>query len=214
MILRPLRILTAGLLLALAAGAQAQGEDPKPWYVAGGLGATWTDDMSLSGTLSGNVNFNPGYTGNVSVGRYLDDERVLRLEVEGIYAHADVNKFGTTNAGGYVENASLMVNFLYDIQTGTPWVPFLGGGLGYSRVGMSNFGTAGGTLVDDSTNAFAYQFKGGVAYQFNPNMAVTVLYRYFATDNLSFGGSGAATGTVKSGGVRSHNAELGFRYNF
>jgi opacity protein-like surface antigen len=178
------------------------------------LGARWTDDLTLSGTVSGKLSIKPGYTGNVSIGRYLDDIRVLRLEVEGIYARSDLAKAGTANAGGNLDNTSVMVNFLYDIHTGSPWVPFLGGGIGYSRVGMNKLETGGTTLVDDAANAFAYQFKGGVAYQFNPSMAATVLYRYFATDNLSFSGSAAAPGTVKTGGIRSHNAEVGFRFNF
>jgi opacity protein-like surface antigen len=215
MILRSLRILTAGLLFAFVASAQAQGQDPKLWYVAGGLGATWYDDLTISGAGPGQLDMDTGYTGNVSIGRYLDDIRVLRLEVEGIYARADFNNFGGAKAGGSLDNTSLMVNFLYDIQTGTPWVPFLGGGIGYSRVGMNNLSAAGGpTLVDSSDNVFAYQFKGGVAYQFDPAWAVTVAYRYFATDNLSFTGSPANPGTVSTGGTRSHNAEVGFRFNF
>lgn len=216
MILRSLRFLMAGLLLALAAGSQAQGQgkDPKLWYVAGGLGARWTDDLTVSGAISGKLSMKPGYTGNVSIGRYLDDIRVLRLEVEGIYARNNFAKAGTANASGNLDNTSVMVNVLYDIQTDTPWVPFLGGGIGYSRVGMNKLETGSTTLVDSATNAFAYQFKGGVAYHFNDSMAATVLYRYFATDNLSFAGSSAAPGTVKTGGIRSHNAEVGFQFNF
>jgi opacity protein-like surface antigen len=215
MIRRSFRFITAGLLLAFAAGTQAQGEDPKLWYVAAGLGGTWYDDLTISGASGGKLGTDTGYTGNVSIGRYLDDIRVLRLELEGLYSRADFNNFGGVKAGGYLENSSLMVNFLYDIHTGSPWVPFLGGGIGYSRVGMNNLSAAGGpTLVDSTDNAFAYQFKGGVAYQFNPNLAITVAYRYFATDNLSFTGSPAAPGTVNTGGTRSHNAEVGVRFNF
>lgn len=215
MIRRSFRLLTAGLLLAFAAGAQAQGQDPKLWYVAGGLGATWYDDLTISGAGAGRLSMDTGYTGNVSIGRYLDDIRVLRLEVEGVFSRANINNFGGAKADGSLDNSSLMVNFLYDIQTGTPWVPFLGGGIGYSRVGMNNLSAVGGpTLVDSSDNVFAYQFKGGVAYQFDPAWAVTVAYRYFATENPSFSGSSAMPGTVNTGGTRSHNAEVGFRFNF
>jgi len=215
MIRRSFRFLTAGLLLAFAAGSQAQGQDPKLWYVAGGLGATWYDDLTISGAGAGKLSMDTGYTGNVSIGRYLDDIRVLRLEVEGVFSRANINNFGGAKADGSLDNTSLMVNFLYDIQTGTPWVPFLGGGIGYSRVGMNNLSAVGGpTLVDSSDNVFAYQFKGGVAYQFDPALAVTVAYRYFATENLTFSGSSAMPGTVNTGGTRSHNAEVGFRFNF
>ena len=215
MIRRSFRFLTAGLLLAFAAGSQAQGQDPKLWYVAGGLGATWYDDLTISGAGAGKLSMDTGYTGNVSIGRYLDDIRVLRLEVEGVFSRANINNFGGAKADGSLDNTSLMVNFLYDIQTGTPWVPFLGGGIGYSRVGMNNLSAVGGpTLVDSSDNVFAYQFKGGVAYQFDPALAVTVAYRYFATENMSFSGTSAMPGTVNTGGTRSHNAEVGFRFNF
>lgn len=215
MIRRSFRFLTAGLLLAFAAGSQAQGQDPKLWYVAGGLGATWYDDLTISGAGAGKLSMDTGYTGNVSIGRYLDDIRVLRLEVEGVFSRANINNFGGAKADGSLDNTSLMVNFLYDIQTGTPWVPFLGGGIGYSRVGMNNLSAVGGpTLVDSSDNVFAYQFKGGVAYQFDPALAVTVAYRYFATENMSFSATSAIPGTVNTGGTRSHNAEVGFRFNF
>jgi len=216
MIRRSFRFLTAGLLLAFAAGSQAQGEDPKLWYVAGGAGGTWYDDMTFSGAVVGDISMGTGYTGNVAIGRYLDDIRVLRLEVEGVYAGADINNTAGFKTSGDISNASLMVNFLYDIQTGTPWTPFLGGGIGYSRVAINNLRdvATGTTFIDSSDSAFAYQFKGGVAYQFNPAWAVTVAYRYFATDNLSFTGTSAAPGAAKSSGTRSHNAEVGFRYNF
>lgn len=214
MILRSLRILVAGVLLAFAAGALAQAQDPKLWYVAGGVGVRYSDDMDFTGTVPGTLQVDPGYSANVAIGRYLDDIRVIRLELEGIAARSRVAKFNSVNAGGQLENASLMVNFLYDIKTDSPWVPFLGGGIGYSRVRMNDVNSNGVTITDSEANGFAYQFKGGVAYEFNPSMAVTVLYRYFATDNLSFEGPPQAPGTVKSDGIRSHNAEVGFRFNF
>jgi opacity protein-like surface antigen len=43
-------------------------------------------------------------------------------------------------------------------------------------------------------------------------MAVTVGYRYYATDNLSFGGQPG--GTIKTGGTQIQSAEVGFRFHF
>jgi opacity protein-like surface antigen len=105
-----------------------------------------------------------------------------------------------------------MFNFLYDIQTGSSWIPYLGGGIGYSRVWISNLSQGGTTFLDDNADAFSWQFKGGIAYQFNPSMAITLGYRYYGTNNLSFN---APTGaSVKTGGTRIQNAELGFRFHF
>ena len=43
-------------------------------------------------------------------------------------------------------------------------------------------------------------------------MAVTLGYRYFATDNVSF--DSKIGGSVNTGGTEIQNAELGFRFNF
>lgn len=215
MILRFLRIFMVGALLAFAVGARAQAQDPKLWYVGAGVGVSWYDDLKLNGPLAGNLSSDVGYTGNVTIGRYLDDIRVIRLELEGLYSRADVNNFAAIKVvTGSVDSASLMINFLYDLKFDSPWVPYLGAGIGYSRVTMDGVKLNGVTVVDDDDFAIAYQVKGGIAYEFNPSMALTVQYRYFVTDNLGFTGSAATPGTVRSGGINSHNAELGFRFNF
>ena len=214
MILRSLRFLMAGVLFAFAASAQAQGSDPKLWYLAAGGGATFYEDMTFSGAVAGDISMGVGYTGNVAIGRYLDDARVIRLELEGVYARADINNSAGFKTGGSISNGGAMLNFLYDIHTGSPWVPFLGGGIGYSYITIDNLSDAdtGAVFVNGSDGVFAYQFKGGVAYQFTPAWAMTVAYRYFATDNPGF--ATTTPGTANSGGIRSHNAEIGFRFNF
>jgi len=207
-----LRVLTAGVLFVFAAGAQAQTEDPKLWYVAIGAGGAWYDDLKLNGAIVGEVGMDTGFTVNGAIGRYLDDERVIRLEAEAIYDRADISDISGPKAGGNLANVGLMFNFLYDIQTNSSWVPYLGGGIGYSRVSVEDLSTGGPTLVDDSANAFSWQFKAGIAYQFNPSMAVTLGYRYYATDNVSF--DSKFGGSVNTGGTDIQNAELGFRFHF
>lgn len=217
MFLRLLRFLMAGLLFTLAVGAQAQGQaqEPKRWYVAGGVGATWIDDLTFTGASTGEISMDTGYTGNVSIGRYLDDIRVIRLEIEGLGAKADVNNTVGFKIDGDVAYAGVMLNFLYDIRTGSPWTPFLGGGIGWSQVWANDISdTTGTALIDGNDQVFSYQFKGGVAYEFNDSWSATVLYRYFLTDNLGFEGTSAAPGTAKSDGIRSSNLEFGVKLNF
>lgn len=214
MTVRLLRFLSAGVLLAFAAGAQAQTEEPNRWYLAAGVGATFYDDMTFTGAVTGDISMDTGYTGNVAIGRYLDDIKVFRVELEGAFSATDFNNSAGFKANGDINNANLMLNIFYDINTDSPWVPFFGGGIGYSRVTINNLtDTATGTVfVDGSDNVFAYQFKGGVKYKLSDDWAITVAYRYFATDNLAF--STPIPGTTESGGIRSHNAELGFQWDF
>ena len=212
MIVRMLRVLTAGMLFVFAAGVHAETQDPKLWYVAIGAGGAWYQDYELEGAIVGKASMDTGFTVNGAFGRYLDDGRVLRLEVETIYDRADIDNIGGTKVSGDLSNMGVMFNFLYDIQTNSRWVPYLGGGIGYSQVFLNDLSFGGVTLVDDDAGAFAWQFKAGIAYQFNPSMAVTLGYRYFGTDNVSF--KSKVGGSVNTGGTDIQNAELGFRFNF
>jgi opacity protein-like surface antigen len=212
MIVRMLRVMTAGAIFILATGAQAQEANPKPWYVSAGAGGAWNLDQTISGTGGLALSTDTGFGLNAAIGRYLDEVRVIRLEAETVYENTDVNNISGVKAAGTLSNVGLMLNLLYDIHTDSAWIPYLGGGLGYARVNMDNV-TAGGVQVLDGTDyVFAYQFKAGIAYQFNPSMAVTVGYRFYATDNPSFGGQPG--GTVKTEGTRTQNAEVGFRFHF
>lgn len=212
MIVRMLRVLTAGMLFVFAAGAHAETQDPKLWYVTVGAGGAWYQDYKLQGAIVGTADMDTGFTVNGAFGRYLDDERVIRLEAEAIYDRADISNIGGTKVSGTLSNIGVMFNFLYDIKTNSRWVPYLGGGIGYSQVFLDDLSSGGVTLVDDSAGAFAWQFKAGIAYEFNPSMAVTLGYRYFATDNVSF--DSKTGGSVNTSGTDIQNAELGFRFNF
>ena len=210
MMVRLLRVFTAGVIFVFAAGAQAQ--DKGPWYVAAGAGGAWYTDERLSGAATGKISMDTGFIGNVAIGRYLDDIRVFRLEIEGIYSRAGIDNNGTANTGGDIANAALMFNLIYDIHTGSSWTPYLGVGIGPSQVFLDNYSVAGVPVADDSGTAFSGQFKGGVAYQLNPSMAVTVQYRLYGTDNVSWKGVGG--GTISSNGTLVQSAEVGFRFHF
>lgn len=221
MIVRLLRALVVGVFLVSAVGAQAQGPNlPKRWYVGAGGGASFYDDANFTGTsLAGTVSadLDTGYIGNVSVGAYLDDIRVFRLEVEGLYTSTDVNGVSgaaAQSAAGTVSNTAAMFNALYDVRTGTDWTPYFGVGIGYSLVDVDSFTTPAGnpTLLDDNDGVFAWQIKAGVAYQFSPSWSVNVNYRFFNAENPSF--IDVNGGSVNGDPIRSHNAEVGFRFHF
>lgn len=209
MIVRMLQVAMTGVILMFAIGAQAQSQVPNPWYVAIGGGGAWYSDQNFSGT---SVSMETGFSANGAFGRYLDDIRVIRLEAESLYDRANIGSLGGAGANGTVSNVGLMFNLLYDIQTGTKWIPYIGGGIGYSWVDFDGVSQNGVTALSDTNSAFSWQFKGGIAYQINPSMAVTLAYRYYETDNLSFKSPTGAS--VKTDGTRIQNAELGFRLHF
>ncbi len=213
MIVRLLRVFTAGVIFAFATGVQAQGQDPKLWYVALGAGAAWSSGLSVTGTTTGTVNLKqPGFNVSGAFGRYIDEIKVIRLEGEILYTRSDISNISGTAAGGNLSNASLMFNAFYDFNTDSNWTPFIGGGIGYARVTLDELSAGGVTLIDDSDDAFAWQFKAGVSYQLTPSVSINGSYRLNSTDNLVFQDPTGAS--VTSAGLTNQSAEIGVRFHF
>ena len=213
MIVRLLRVFTAGVIFAFAAGVQAQGQDPKLWYVALGAGAAWSSGLSVTGTTTGTVNLKqPGFNVSGAFGRYIDDIKVIRLEGEVLYFQSDVSNISGTAASGDLSNASLMFNAFYDFNTDSNWTPFIGGGIGYAHVTYDNLSVGGATRIDDSDDAFAWQFRAGVSYQLSPSLSINGSYRLYGTDNLIF--KDPTNASVTSEGMLNQGAEFGVRFHF
>jgi opacity protein-like surface antigen len=122
----------------------------------------------------------------------------------------------TVDASGSISTLSGLFNVYYDLDTQSNWQPYLGGGIGISRIAAHNLsvtypGTTLSASVDDATLGLVYQLMAGVGYYFNPRTAVTVGYRYFDTLNTSFD---TPLGEVNLEGVGIHNLEVGLRYFF
>lgn len=129
-----------------------------------------------------------GYVVGGAVGWKLDQ---LRLELGLDFSNSgiknvDVNNVAATTASGSVKNTSGMVRALWDLRTGTPFVPYIGIGVGMSHVSLDNVRANGSTLSNSSDNVFAYEPILGVNYMVLPNLALGLEYRYFATVDPSF----------------------------
>jgi opacity protein-like surface antigen len=213
MIVRLLRVFTAGVIFVFATGVQAQGQDPSPWYVGLGAGPAWSSGLSVTGAITGTVNSKqPGFNVSGAFGRYVDDIRVIRLEAEVLYNRNDISNISNTAADGNLSSVSLMFNAFYDFNTDSNWTPYIGGGIGYARVAFDDLSVGGTTLIDDSGDTFAWQFKAGVSYQFNPSISISANYRLYGTDNITF--KDPANATVNSEGALNQGAELGVRFHF
>ncbi len=79
-----------------------------------------------------------------------------------------------------------MVNALWDFRTGTPFVPYIGIGVGMAQAKLDNFAVRGTLLANSSDTVFAYQPMVGVRYHITDALALGVEYRYFATVDPTF----------------------------
>jgi outer membrane autotransporter protein len=194
-------------------------------YISGFLGASFARDDTVSGydsffnsSFNDRVTFDPGiYVGGT--GGY--DFGFLRLEGELSYRHAKLDTV-TASSGGRYRNVdgdlgtfATMFNVFLDMHNSSRVTPYVGGGIGFATLHLSNttaFGNAGKlTLYDDSNDTvFASQVGAGVDIAMNSRMSLDLGYRYFITDKSRLDGDFTSSNLR----FESHNALVGFRFKF
>lgn len=115
------------------------------------------------------------------------------------------------SAAGSVENEAFMANAIWDLRTGSRWVPYIGMGVGGANLSLSGVSVRGIPLSNSSDFVFAYQPMAGVRYMVNDKVQVGLEYRYVATVDPSFKDS---AGQAFMGKYESHNVLLNLLYHF
>ncbi len=192
-------VLVGGVGLAAVPSAKAQ------WYVSANAGGTILSDADITdtaaiGSFTGEVGFDTGFGVSGAVGYAYG---ALRFEGEISYRKNDLDDLqvnsltlgGTTISGvlgtfaleGDTTALGFMANGWYDMDTGTPWVPFVGAGLGIAKINIDIESVAGiPTIYDESDTVFAFQVGAGVGYKVTPTTTVSLSYRFFGTADPEF----------------------------
>jgi outer membrane protein OmpA-like peptidoglycan-associated protein len=192
------RIVFAAGAAALLAATPAMAQQVSGLYVGAGAGANFLQDNGLN-----KDSYDVGPAGNLYVGYGFGNGFRTDLEASIRENSHDGNNHQTTYG--------LMANGYYDFDFGSPFVPYIGGGVGVALVD-ADFGSSGGSRYFESTKAkFAYQGIAGVAYNFAPNMAATLEYRYLGTQGPVFKDNGVR---IKGDDNNNHSILVGLRYTF
>ena len=109
------------------------------------------------------------------------------------------------------------VNAFYDIDLGFAWKPYVGGGIGMTRISVDvSSGTTGTKLVDDNATVFSYQVGGGVGYEFplpeDRSITVSLDYRYFDAGSPTF--TGYTSRLDFDASISGNYVGVGLRYGF
>jgi opacity protein-like surface antigen len=211
----PLALATPGL-------AEEQVPDPKGFYATLGLGAGWPQNVTghtnvLGVTVDSSYSLNGGFAGEIGAGY---DFGVVRAELTYSYNNASLSNLPVTALGtsvtaaisnGNVNTNSVLASAYVDIPTKSRWVPYVGGGLGYTNVGWGAYSATalGVTLTEaaGSQGVLGYQAKVGLSYLASKNADVFVEGTYLGT-------TGFSVGQVNYNSINSWGARLGARYRF
>ena len=144
--------------------------------------ALFTPNLEISGSS--------GYVALGSVGYGFGNG--IRIELEGNYRNTQNRQItGTgfpTTAGGKLQNYGVMVNALFDMDIGFPWIyPYVGLGAGYGWTRLNRIYAAGTNFpfslsADETQGNFAWQVIGGLSFPIPnvPGLSVTAEYRFYS----------------------------------
>ena len=124
------------------------------------------------------------------------------------------NLRGTSKLEGDVGTLTLMANLYYDFDLGLDFEPYIGGGIGLSRVSVTG-SVSGRQTVNDDDTVMAYQFGAGLGYKVGGSddrpVTISLDYRYFATQDPTF--KGALTGTPFDAEIGGSYVGIGLRFD-
>jgi opacity protein-like surface antigen len=217
--------LLAVTLFSIPSISSAATGRPGP-YVTGFLGTSFARDTTISGfdsftstAYSDRTSFDPGiYLGGS--GGY--DFGFMRLEGELAYRHAQLdtvtdslgNRF--RNVDGNLGAFSTMFNVYFDLHNSSRITPYLGGGLGFASLYLSEttaINSSGNKIIlYDASNdtVFATQVGAGMDIAINNRSSIDVGYRYFITDKARLNGDFTSSDLR----FESHNMLVGFKFKF
>lgn len=109
-----------------------------------------------------------------------------------------------------LKTKSIMFNAYFDIDTGTGFKPYVGGGFG---AGWNNLEVSGDLIYGEKKyRRLAWQIGTGVGYDVNSNVTLDVGYRYIDYGDKSYYDSFLKENVKIE--TTAHEFYAGFRYNF
>jgi opacity protein-like surface antigen len=210
-------------VLSIPSIGKAETGRPGP-YVSVFIGASMLNDTTVysydyyyGGAYRDNVEFDPGvYTG--FTGGY--DFGFVRLEGELSYRYNEIKSVeGFQSVDGDIGSFATMFNVFFDLHNSSPVTPYLGGGIGFASLYLSDtygWGPYGNVplYAEGYDTVFAYQFGAGVDIALNRNMSLDVGYRYFKTDDAHIDPEYSYYPITSSFEHESHNIMVGFKFKF
>ena len=206
--------LVVAALVALCAPALAKPNavpDTRGFYATLGIGASWPQSNTVSNSalavpVNAPLTYGGSFAGEAGLGY---DFGAVRTELSYVYDRASITgASGGNTATGNRNASSVFASAYLDIPTQSRWVPYLGGGIGYTNLSSGTLTTSSGVALNSGNQGlFGYQAKAGVAYIASDSTDVFL-------EGVYQGAPGYTSSSTTYGPYNSWGARVGFRLRF
>jgi opacity protein-like surface antigen len=182
--------------------------------------ATTLSGVSTQSTFNLSVPLGSGYIVGGAVGTHLGDNLRIEGELSYVSHSATGTIFASGNGAGTVTGntgtAYLLGNLWADLDTGSGFTPYVGGGLGLAAIMPNMTIDSGGTYT---TTAFApaAQLGAGVKFNVGDNMSVDFGYRAKYVFNATIVGGGTLpniASTITGASYLDQSVQIGLNFGF
>lgn len=182
-------------------------------YFTARAGVTLPEDSSVNfdENLEAEFEYDTGFSLAAAIGGQVN--RNLRVEPEISYQKNDLDSAsdseGSVSVDGDASLWAFMFNSYYDFTPDAAVTPYIGAGIGFARVEVSDITSpafSGYYLKGDKDSVFCYQGSVGLAWEVGNDMTMDLSYRYFATEDPDF--------AISETEFASHNFYAGLRVPF
>ena len=171
--------------------------------------ATYIKDPSTAPGLMVKTKYMTGVSAAVAMGHKFEK---LRFEGETLYQKNDFDNASFSGTEVALDGAASILTFLangyFDYKTRSNFTPYLGAGIGVSRIFVKEFLVPGTGMAcwSDEDYVFTYQLGIGLEYVLLDDVSIELNYRYFVPSDPNFD-------TIQAE-FSSHNIFLGLRVYF
>jgi opacity protein-like surface antigen len=191
------------------------------FYVTAGAGYNWPGNWNFHDNVdfanfNGDYDFKGGFGADGGIGY---DFGAIRTELTYVYGRSSLDEVNiradfngsderenSNSASGNLNQSSVMASVYLDIPFGH-WVPYIGGGLGYTNLSTPGFTVNGNRASSGNQGALGWQAKLGVAYAVNWNLDIYA-------EGVYSGASGISSDYIDTQSFNQYGGKLGFRYRF
>lgn len=198
-----IRLLVVSTFVITSSQAVFAGESntDKNWYTRLGIGyADQIDNYNEENIGVTEWEFDGGHNSTISAGYCA---RFWAVEGEVSYKQMDMDSRvskatgNRSNYEGDQDQLAVMINGFWHPKPDWTVSPYLGAGLGVTRISWNEVKFPGATTtLDDTDIVFTYQLVIGASYEVSPQLSLEIDYKYFAPDDAEIADSHGVVGRL------------------